>query len=104
MLSWNLEVRGDAKMIARPHTADRFVEDTSARANLKRRSPVRTTPHEDVVDPPERPVPIGHQRIARREGVTRVVGMSALPRISITHAGAVQGLPSRPEEIGRAHV
>src|SRR5437588_4335350 len=84
-------------MVACPHAVNRFVEDTCAGGDLEGGASVITTTYEDVVDPPERPVPISDKRIAGRECVARISGILALPGIPVADARAAQGLTARPE-------
>jgi hypothetical protein len=83
-------------MVARPHAVDLFVEDTLAGADLEGR-PELDAAHEDVVDPPERPVRCSHQRILRRVCVTRIPGMRALPSVPVADAHTTQRLAATTE-------
>src|SRR5579872_6781665 len=94
---WEREVRDEAKMVACPHAVHRFVKDTRAGGDGESGSPMIAAAHEDVVNPPERPVPIRHQRIARCEGMAGIAGIRTLPGVPVADACAVQGLPARPE-------
>jgi hypothetical protein len=84
-------------VVARPDSVDRLVENPLATRDLKRRSFVFAAAHEDVVDPPEGPVPADHDRVVRGEGVTRLARMRALPGVAIADTHALQGLPPGPE-------
>jgi hypothetical protein len=55
--SENNEVDAQAEVVARPDAVDRLVEDPLARRDLQRRPLVLAAADEDVVDPPEGPVP-----------------------------------------------
>src|SRR5438094_10230711 len=90
--SGNLEIRVDAEVIARPDAVHGVVEDPLARGDLECRPAVLPAADKNVVDPPKRPVPVGDERIVGREGLARLAGMHALPRVAVTDARAVQGL------------
>src|SRR5262249_47317020 len=99
--AWGRQASNEAEMVARPHAPDRFVEDARAGRDLESGSSVITRAHENIIDPSEGPVPISHERMARREGVAWIAGMRALPSISVTDAHAAQGLTARPEAHAR---
>src|SRR5215216_6808306 len=78
---WDREVRYDAEVVARPHAVYRLVEDALAGGDIERGTMVAAADHY-VVDPAaplQRPVAAGHQLVARRERVTGIHGVGALP-------------------------
>src|SRR6476660_4623889 len=93
----NCKVGDEAEMVTGPYSVDRFVKDPLAGGNFECGTSMLPTAHEDVIDPSERPVPIGHQRVVRRKGVARFSRMCALPSITIADAHLTQGLTARPE-------
>src|SRR5215211_3473872 len=84
-------------MIAAPGAVDRFVEDALARRDLERRATVLPAADQDVVDPLERLIPVGHVRVLRGEGVARLARVRALPGVAVTDAHPVQRLLAGPE-------
>lgn len=94
---WKREIGNEAEMVADPHASDRFIEETRAGGDFEGWPTVVAAAHEDVVDASERPVPISHQGITRREGMARIDRMLTLPGISIADAHTSQGLMARPE-------
>src|SRR5438876_7258405 len=84
-------------MVARPDAVDGLVEDPLAGGDLERRPAVLAAADEDVVEPPEGPVPVGDERILGRGGLAGLARMDALPRVAIADARAVQRLAARDE-------
>ena len=83
---WKREISNEAEVVTGPHAIDRFIEETRAGGDFESWPSVVATAHEDVVDPPERPVPVSHQGITWREGVAGMDGMLTLPSVSIADA------------------
>src|SRR5215216_804383 len=97
---WDREVRYDAEVVARPHAVYRLVEDALAGGDIERGTMVAAADH-CVVDPAaqlKRPVAAaGHQGVARRERVTGIDGVGALPGVPGADARVTQGLQPAPE-------
>src|SRR5215212_5993607 len=92
---WDREVRYDAEVVARPHAVYWLVEDALAGGDVERGTMAAAAYHY-VVDPAAqflRPVATaGHKRVARRERVTWIQGVGALPGVPVADARVTQGL------------
>src|SRR5215216_2057202 len=102
---WDREVSYDAEVVARPHAFYRLVEDALAGRDVERWTIVAAADHY-VVDPAAQlqwpVVAAGHQRVARRERVTGIHGVGAIPGVPVADARVTQGLQPVPEAHARS--